>query len=240
MASKTKRIIFIIIFTIIIISAIVIILIPKSKYSDTQVKINNLEEISKNYPKNPEKIDFITHALYSTIDYNTNINPKDVKDINIRNDTYVQIDNPRLGTHEVSYIVDIPSLEQSYQLHYIWADQDNNNESGSGDYTDYASCLQDESLAIYPDFNCQDMFSIAAGTNDRVIYFLPYFDPLDRFSASYLIDSSNRLTINVSINDCSNQELSSIYKTVADTWLKENNITTDNYIIKYTFCNTSN
>ena len=123
----------------------------------------------------------IRAVLTETIELNsTEFSPSDsvanIRDGSLSTIRFENIDSVYFGA-----IVDIPNLQQSYQIYALYP-LDTNNFNLDLYNTQYVLCLDNYSEKIYPDFNCHDLF----GSNTRQVIvsrYLPYFNFND-FTAS--------------------------------------------------------
>ena len=112
-----------------------------------------------------------------------------------------------LNLHYLSFIVDIPSIQQSYHLIYRWSD-DKNNRYMPADEPLMAICLP-KSQMIYPDFNCRDSYN--GKGPQTAVYFLKNYD-LKVNNQSFSITPKGKTNednfyYQVAINTCGNEEL---------------------------------
>jgi hypothetical protein len=125
-------------------------LIPKP--SATTIK--DFSRRVENLPDN--RIELIEEILFNTIEMNvvdgTNLN---VTDAVVRDDTYKQtLDDPAKQIYYTTFIVDIPSLEQSYRVEDYYSPLPA-EVSGLRDYATLVLCLDKKDL-IYGEFSCTD------------------------------------------------------------------------------------
>lgn len=106
------------------------------------------------------QINDISHSLTNTIELNTsNLNIPGAKAI-IRNNSLTSKEFNTYNFKTLSFIVDIPNLEQSYQIYYNYP-MDPDAETFLSEDTDSSSsnnlhilCIEESSQIIYPNFEC--------------------------------------------------------------------------------------
>ena len=238
--NKVKWII--VIFGVVFIAVIAIaVYIQWRNQSSNESSIKNYSDYVKNIPSSERAQ--VQAALKEMLEKN---NPgKDVgkiSDITIRKDSYSQALNKETGIYASAYIVDIPSLKQSYQVEsQATATADSSDAEAVGaDYTTMVLCLDKKDL-LYGNFACKDRIS---DENN-----LPYSDPVENvlpyngndFSASYngYDKVSNRINIqvllyvNTSSNDPGMQQIYTQYRDEAKQWLEDQGLDLNNYNISY-------
>ena len=146
---------------------------PKTTIHDLSTKIEN-------FPK--EYVDDIEHSLTETIKQNTdNFSVPDatayIRDDSLKTETF-----NRHGFGALSLIVDIPSLQQSYQIYYKYA----LNYENIIDMAYYKNpravlCLDKYAEVKYPDFECQDI--LPPETRLRIVADYLRFFEFDNFTA---------------------------------------------------------
>ena len=137
-------------------------------YTKDQIQITNLSSVTRGRQSDEYTVNLIRSQLYKTIAMNTpnDFDPTTVTDTEIRQDSFSQKDDTEL--HQVNFIVDIPSLRQSYRVQYQWA----KNASDLDEYGTFVACPLSTQL-IYSAFDCKDMFTETFGTNDPLLLNLP-------------------------------------------------------------------
>ncbi len=114
-----------------------------------RTNINDLDEYDKNLPI--ERHDLIKQNLFETIAMNfPDSNPTDITDVKIREGSFNQDFDDQTQIYSTSFIVDIPSIRQSYEI----TDSYSPTES-LADYATLVLCLDDNDL-IYGPFDCMD------------------------------------------------------------------------------------
>lgn len=166
--------------TIILLMLIVLLLIlgyfvlgsRQNPYGDS-VSIININQYTQGKKTNRDTLQFIQHSLYKTITLNTpDATANQLNDIAIREGTFSQNYNKDTKLNSVNFIVDIPSLRQSYDISYQWVDSGGNKRS-IDEYGTVVKCLNKDRV-IYKDFQCKDMFSETKKYADPIIEFLPH------------------------------------------------------------------
>ncbi|MCL2095045.1 hypothetical protein FWH13_02905 [Candidatus Saccharibacteria bacterium] len=172
--------------------AVVVLLVGVIWWSGREdlIKINGLRELTAGKPTDAETLRFIQGLLLDTINMNVD-EPKtarDITDAEVREGSFEQVDEV---THTVSFVVDIPSLQQSYNVSYQWSND-------GGDLVQHATmvwCPRPEQL-VFPAWDCRDMLTQEAagaggeddagaipgrpGVNDPLVRALPVSSPLFR------------------------------------------------------------
>ena len=212
-----------IIFSIIIVFIFIYLNRP---YGGQQTNINGLT----NNSSDAEILNTIKYNLYQVIQYNnSSVDPSSVSDVNIRKDSRIDNYNKDTNVHTVFFLIDIPSLSQTYQVNYQWS------ESNDADFDEWGinvSCPTKDQL-IYPAFDCQDMFTKMAGSNDPIMEILPYYGPRFRITAT---TADNKVTsVDIKLLICIDSEIPA-YKAEAEKWLTKNGIDIKNYNLKFTSC----
>jgi hypothetical protein len=223
-----------IIFIVVLIGlAVSLSLFLKNSGQSTTVTIGNYNDYIKNLP-NSERAK-IESALYSVINMNTDGDTPNISDALIRQNSYEQ--TTKDGTFTSIFIVDIPSIRQSYKLTNYYSPPEPGQKS-SYDYTILATCL-DKSDLIYGDFNCKDRLSVENGLikSDPIINLLPYKTNFytvalrpgqtqsegDKIQLQLTIYTVPRLGIEAT------PEKFEQYKKEISEWLRSNGLNSDDY-----------
>ena len=191
-------------FQVIFITAITTSLISQLNRSDKieegnyesqpYIHIDNFSETIPEFP--PEYID-VTQALLLNIAQNNdpNINLSDAKAI-IRDGAIYQQYFSLPNINYISAIIDIPAISQSYQLFLQYSGDEQNKYLNPNDLITFL-CIKDTSYIIYPDFNCEDIYS--QETRKVITYtYLPFFN-FNQFNAG--INSKNYSQVNIIPNN---------------------------------------
>lgn len=209
----------------------------KNQFGD-HIPIKNYDQVVSNLPKLYK--DSISSSLYDIVEHNTPNKSESelssIKDAFIREDSANQEVLKQNIQYVGSFIVDIPSIKQSYQVQYTYSK--NADDPILSGYPVLVSCL-DTTKLIYGDFNCKNIHE--EDKTDPIIGLMPY-DSLD-FSAS-ADTSTGKLIINVDLHIPSidlagpidtKREAVALYKKEFINWLKENGYDVANYTIHYNY-----
>jgi hypothetical protein len=136
--------------------------------------------------------------------------------------------------HAGSFIVDIPSIKQSYLAQYEYT-SDVTSDFQSG-YPVLLSCLDPEEL-IFGDFDCKEMYSQGFAEPDPILSVLPYENLSYRIRA--VVDSSNTTSLVVDVfisnaNEGNETALIEEAKKEVPLWLSSKNFNVDDYTVTYT------
>lgn len=200
------------------------------------IKINNFNAVVKNLPSSEK--DIIESTLYSTVAFNVSDEQaiKNIDDAVIRTESYVQELNNKVYT--TSFIVDIESIKQSYEIRDLYSNLDR-EESGLYDYTTLALCVSKDKLK-FGEFTCQDRISQETGVteSDPILQYLPestleYTLSLDSTSKDlHLIAelSLSEIDYKLGAETAVNQ-----YKAKLQQWFESKNLDINNYSITYKY-----
>lgn len=182
--------------------------------NEPKVTIDGLTAKIKDFPNS--YTDDIEHSLTETIELNVdNFNISNVEAV-IRDNSLKVKDFYDYGFKALSVIVDIPNLEQSYQIFYKYStDYENIVDSAYYDNPRAVLCLSEEMDKIYPNFKCQasypqetrfkivadylkylDFNYFSAFTDDsltKIIINPTEYSPTDEEKASYLQETKNAI-----------------------------------------------
>lgn len=214
--------------------ALLFLFVPGNKYGNG-IGVNNYDKYASNLPV--DRRDSINATLYKIIKDNSKNGNININDAAIRKDSAEYIYNKTTNINSGSFIIDIPSIKQSYLISYEWSsDENNSNLSG---YSATATCLSTDKL-IYGDFNCKDNFSNSKNNIDRdpILNYLPYSTFNYTITAS--INSQNKADLNVGMvlyssdtRDGNRDNSINKYKTEIINWIKSKSLNPDNYLINY-------
>jgi len=152
-----------------------------------------IENLASKLPDDPkEYVNAVQRELANTIELNTESFDLSGTKAEIRQDTLKVQQFNRLEGYYFSVIVDIPNLQQSYQI-YAHYPAKNSPPNSTPPNTMYVLCLNDQNEIIYPNFQCEDNHSSDIRL-DLASYYLRYFD-FNYFSA-FLDDSLTKVNIN--------------------------------------------
>lgn len=220
----------------IILSVILIMLFlfmkPNNKYGK-EVGINNYDKYISNLPT--DRRDSINSTLYNIIKSNLKSGDPSVKDATIRKDSVINNYDSTTNINSGTFIVDIPSIKQSYSIYFEWS-TDVNNVNLSG-YTAAASCLPADKL-IYGDFGCIDDFTKTNTGSLIILDYLPY--STFNYTITARINDSNKVDLNVDMvlysadtHDGNRDNSINKYKTEIIDWIKSKNLNPVDYVINY-------
>ena len=123
-------------------------------YGD-ETKIDNLSDSYSNLPQNEK--DLIFFQLYNIIADNvSDSEPVPSSGALVRDGSAEYNYNKDTQVYAGNFIVDIPTVEQSYKVQFEWSPVDNNQNLGG--YPVLITCVADD-LKIYANDNCKDLFS---------------------------------------------------------------------------------
>ena len=150
-----------------------------------EVTISNLRTLVTDL--SDEYASDIQHSLTEIVELNTtNIGIANL-DATIRNDSLNSVNFNYYGSKVISFIVDIPILQQSYQMIYAYPIDVGLGLPYTNNYRTIL-CLEDEDQIIYQNFVCHSSFS--PETRQEVVdEYLKYFE-FDYFTASLDIDNT--------------------------------------------------
>ena len=123
----------------------------------------------------------------NSADFDVNSSKAVIREGTLRTQTFQSVG----GTY-FSLIVDIPNLQQSYQI-YAHTPADDTASEVASYTTQYVLCLDDKTERIYPDFQCQDGYPSTVRSSIANIH-LKYFD-FNYFTA--FVDSNDFGLINI-------------------------------------------
>lgn len=206
----------------------------KNQYGDG-VTIQNIKKFTKQQPSDKKTLDFIEHALFNTVKKNvpaSDITASSIQDAAIRDGSFSYDYKKEHTLHTVTFIVDIPSLRQSYNVSYQWVD-DKRHESARAEYGTIVSCIRDDAKKIYKEFQCVDMFT-APKAADPIIQYLPH--TTTNVTVTYnLVRKSLEATIKLSAADertGANAAIEQYKKEIRD-WIASKNLNPDKYANTY-------
>lgn len=215
---------FIIFIALVIIVSIVFIINQNSN----QIIIGNYDKYTKSLPQDRRLA--INTQLYNILKSSSPDKDININDAVIRKGSYTETYNESEKTYSSTFIIDIPSIKQSYIVIFIWSKDA--KTILKGDNLKFG-CLTKDQL-IYGDFNCSKILKIPIISTDPILQYVPYTD--DSSGITYKIDAhmNNGALEYLSIffNACSTDVIE-IFKTEALNWIKSKSINPDNYIIKY-------
>jgi len=119
-----------------------------------RIVINNFTTIVENLSKSEREI--IEQNLCWTIGLNTTVDVTEITDANIRESSYHQTYNSNKKVYTTTFLVDIPSLRQTYAVSDKWSPV----PAGQSDLSDYSAmvlCPSEEDLVFGPFPTCLDV-----------------------------------------------------------------------------------
>lgn len=164
--------------------------------------------------------DNIEHQLFEIVAKNNG--NTSAEDATIRDDDFVA------EKDYISFIVDIDSISQSYQV------QAELTDANTG-YPTIVSCLYDKTKVRYQDFNCKDDFSSDNSDDNsktrELVTLLPHTDQLPT-GEIYTIETkykNNKQIIIINVNNCGNAELKQQAVTSAKQFLESAGFNSNQY-----------
>ncbi len=202
-----------------------------TEYGD-EIRINAYDTYIPNLPAFVR--DALNQSLYANVRTNLKSSNFNVGDANIR-DGSVKYEFDEIKTHSGSFIVDMQSIKQSYEMSYKWSQDKNKNILGV--YT-ATKCLPSSKL-LFGDFDCKDY--LTDSTNETkpnpILDYLPYSTFNYSITAN---DDSNKIGLNVDIflysadtRDGGKEESIKKYKSEVIDWIKLKKLNPDDYSINY-------
>jgi len=199
-----------------------------------ELTVSNLHQFTLGKPTNKEALQIAQHNLFLIVQKNLDytIASNSIDDVIVRDTSFSQTNNN--GVHHVSFIVDIESIQQSYQINYGWPNSDNITLQ---EYSIFISCLPSDQL-IYGDFDCKDILYTETQNVDPITRYLPY----NTFGWSLSLTTRNNqliiiAPITLSSADTRNQtaeQAVNYYKSAINTWFSSHDLNPADYTIEYT------
>lgn len=214
---------------ILLIAVIVIVVLNTNQPPKANgVGITNYDQKVKNI-SSTRKVN-IEEALFNMIRFNTSddYDITTIKDTVIRDGSDIQ-ETEDNNKYSGSFIVDIPSIRQSYNIAYLYSVNNDGYDSG---YPVVVSCLE-ESKVIYKDFECKERNSWQT-SQDPLLQKLPYNGPY--YSVSGYENAEEKvLVIKVMINTNSQRTIERFqtYKTEALQWITSQGVNPEDYTIEW-------
>ncbi|MCR5699972.1 MAG: hypothetical protein K6G49_00865 [Candidatus Saccharibacteria bacterium] len=142
-----------------------------STFEESNLPVSNLKQDLQDLPEN--SVETIQTALYDAVATNQGtLNSIEDSDARVREGTLVNLYFEKQNMHYVNVIIDIPSIQQSYQIFNEWSDNPT-NQFYMLNMATMAMCLSKDQI-IYQDFNCKDKYN-QKGQNIVTAEFLKYF-----------------------------------------------------------------
>ena len=230
--TTNQKIIIIVSGFILVIILISLFFIRSNNIYGDEININNYDKHIPNLPV--DRKNAIDSSLYNIIKDNLKSDDLSINDATIRENSAEYNYDESTNINSGSFIVDIPSIKQSYFISYEWS-SDANNKYFSG-YTALATCLTSDKL-IYSDFDCKDNFSNIE-SRDPILDHLPY----STFNYTITANTNNSSKVDLDVNiilyfldtrDNNSENSINIYKAEVIDWIKSKNIDPSLYIINY-------
>lgn len=201
--NNTKKIPPIILFAALaqaIVMLILIVIIVNSLNRNDKIENRNsqptitLEDFSINETTLPTNyLEDLTHSITDAVILNTtDLNVPNSNAI-VRSNSIGLVNFERKKFKALNFIIDIPTLQQSYQVYYKYP-SDLNLDDPFINNPRAVLCLEDASLMIYPEFNCQS--SYPSDTRHRIATDYLKFLEFNQFTTSINPQHPNQIIIN--------------------------------------------
>jgi hypothetical protein len=207
-----------------------------SETEDSGVHIGNISDYTKGKPQNDTWLSAVEKELLKLLRKNSDrpgLAAKDVAAAVVREGSYSQIYDGKTGVSTVDFIVDVPSLKQSYGAHYEWG-SDGGNDPDIG--MRILSCLPSNQL-IYEKFACKDAMVEQYGwpSYDDILEYLPYHDASNYYIYPDRTTSGGPLLVIHLNTPKSNATLGERYKNEALNRIRNWGLDPDNYDISFEY-----
>lgn len=230
---------------IMVLALLAITVLPNIQFGPAatpKLTIKNWETTLPQVPENSRTR--IEERLYSQVVMNLTENvPTSGGEIRDGSTTEVDVrDNFTVG----DFIVDIPSIEQSYIIQYFYGELDGEQETEmAASVRTY--CITDENNMIYDSFACKDDYG--ARDSEKFIqnfyfgYVLPHTEVLPNsknavVTMEYMDGGAIRL--NISVENCGEPEVIDAAKSATKKWIEGLGLKSDNFMyyvpLKYNGC----
>lgn len=237
--SKNKKLLIAVTLIMAFIVSVFIYSATRNQYGD-YLEISNLGEYTSGKPSNKDRINLIKHSLYKTVSFNVDheLGNNSIRDVLIRKGSFSQIYDEDQRVHTVTFIVDIKSLKQSYNVSYQWPDEDATNEH-INEYGTQVTCLPLDKL-IYGNFDCVDERILEKGVEnyDPIQQILPYTVQYRYTIKDYNKQSDDSVILNVEafVPRWSNTDktLDGYTKEILN-WIESRKLNPDKYTLEYTY-----
>lgn len=207
------------------------------------IKIQNYDTKVKNLSSDMR--DSMESYLYNIVVKNLEDETKAsrVGDAMIREGSDSQEYTQQTQVYNGTFIVDMQSIKQSYNVQYVYSTNDTKLVEGN---TVVISCLPADQL-IYGDFNCTDFVSEQSGDTDVLMQYLPF----QNFTFSITPDATQGeklvLIVELDIPEIdlsgsaqSRAETVKLYKGEVVDWIKSKGANPADYTIQYNYDNSGN
>jgi hypothetical protein len=199
------------------------------------IKIQNFDSKVKNLPK--VQRDSIESELYYIVKNNIaeGVEIK-VKDAVIRENSESQGFNPKNKTYTGYFIVDMPSIKQSYQVNYFYPT--NPSLAPPPGYVMTITCPLKQQL-VYGSFNCQDEKTSQTANEDSLLKYLPKsslnYEITAEVENNKIVKLFIRLLLSESDYNTGVNEAINTYKSEALSFIKATGVDPNNYNIEFTY-----
>ena len=205
---------------------------------DNQITINNLGDYATNVPDSTRAE--IYNAAFRAARSNSTGQTEETlsaADATIREGSATSSFNSTTGLHSGNFIVDIPSLKQSYRIYYEWLSDRASSSIRLGDYTTSVTCL-------HPDEYIYDFYPCIAPNEDistATISYLNNILPYDGYvnndvdsGAAIHADHIEYTTggtpfVRVGINSCGNPSSLAAGLETFKQYIKDHQLNPDDY-----------
>lgn len=218
-------------FALLIIIGISFLSHPKYRYDKNQTYIDNLSDYAIPITIPFTNRDELYRALNAAIRDNSTKQPPFYGGV-VREDSY-QYYSIAPFVVASRFIVDLPTIEQSYSVYFTWSIDDQRSANDFKPYIELSCVPADQN--IYSNFSCtkpQPFYPDRVGDPKNYLPFTQY--DTDNSLPLYVISASDEKTLDIAISTCNNSNHSAKeLETAARTWLKENtSIPLDEYKIQ--------
>ena len=231
------------IFTgLIILIVIVAVLINHWNDShDNQITITNLNDYVNNIPSDTRAE--IYNAVFRAAQSNSAGKTSEtlsIADAQIREGSAINSFNPSTSLYSGNFIVDIPSLKQSYRIYYEWIPKNVNSNLILGDYTTSVDCLHPDEY-IYDFYPCiapnQNVGDAYLHYLDNILPYNSYVNNDENSNAAIYIRGVEYSTggtpfLRVNVNSCGNQKIMDNATTTVKKYIADHQLNPEDYTYK--------
>ncbi|MGH7218309.1 MAG: hypothetical protein ACREGE_02615 [Candidatus Microsaccharimonas sp.] len=207
------------------------------------IRIQNYDTKVKNVSSDVR--DGIESYLYNVVVKNidSSVDASNINDATIRDDSDIQEYDTATTIYSGSFIVDMASIKQSYNVQYSYSSDEAANIGGN---PIVVSCLPKEKL-IYGEFTCTDLVSEQATASDVLLQYLPYENftfeitpDATQGDALVLVVSLDIAEVDLKGNAASNAEIVAMYKKEVTDWISSKGVDPTKYEIQYNYDDAGN